>query len=152
MVSLIEINKALVDRLRTALKYTPFELTPIVNYDLEEGFERPSLKVDIESDREFINNNYTGRTVRVNVYFFASDIKKYKIENLKIQEIIENTFLGGFKIAQNCHVYVEDIESDIIDTVLEVSFEFNIISEKINLEDENAEYMETLHLDFKGDN
>lgn len=152
MLSLMDINKSIVERLRNSLKNTPFKSTPIINTDLEEGFERPSLKIDVRADREQINTNYTGRTVAVDVYFFASDIKKYKIENLKIQDIIENTFLGGWSIAEGCFIHVYDIESDIVDTVLIVSFEFEIVNQVVNQEEENAEYMETLNLELKGDN
>lgn len=149
MISLLDINKSLVDRLRQSLKNTPFKSVPIVNSDLKEGFERPSLKIDISADREQINTNYTGRNINVEVYFFASNINEYKIENLSIQEIIEETFIGGWSISPNCFIYINDIESDIIDTVLVINFEFSIVNEILINDD--SEYMESLELDLKGE-
>lgn len=146
MISLIDINTSLVDTLRNSLIGTPFEATPIIPGDITEGFERPGLKIDFDSIKlENINANFKARALTVRVYFFASNLKRYKIENLQVQEIIENIFFKGIWIT-GYYVPINDINAEIVDTVLTIDFDINITA---FVDDEQGELMEDIETDFK---
>lgn len=146
MITLLDINKSIVDTLRGALIGTPFEVTPIIPGDITEGFERPGLKIDFDSIKlENINANFKARALTVRVYFFAKDLKKYKIDNLQMQEIIENIFFKGIWIT-GYYIPINDINAEIVDTVLTVDFDINITA---FVDDEQGELMEDIETDFK---
>jgi hypothetical protein len=145
MISLLDINTSLVNKLRGALLGTPFEGTPIAPGDLSE-IARPSLKVDFDSIKlENINANFKARALTVRVYFFATSLKKYKIENLQVQEIIENIFSKGVWI-NGYYIPINDINAEIVDTVLTVDFDIYITAFN---DDETGDPMEDLDTDFK---
>lgn len=146
MITLLDINKSIVDTLRGALIGTPFEATRIIPGDITEGFERPGLKIDFDSIKlENINANFKARALTVRVYFFAKDVKNYKIDNLQMQEIIENAFLKGIWIT-GYYIPINDINAEIVDTVLTVDFDINITA---FVDDEQGELMEDIETDFK---
>lgn len=149
---LIKIHKAIVDKLRAELKGTEFEKTPIIPRDLSEGFSRPAIKIDIESSN--LSNesyNYYGRNISIEIHFFASDINKYKIENMKVQELIEQAFIDGIRIDEKCFVNIEEIECVTSDTVLIATFDFNIMFDKPKVvrERNEGEFMEDLELELE---
>jgi len=149
MISLLDINKALIKVLKESIMNTEFSDVPIIATD-ETEIIRPSLKLNMEAKNlEKVNANWVGRTIETNLYFFAKDLKKYKIDNLKIQDIIESAFIEGLRIKENVYVYINDIEVDTVDTVLVITFEFDVINELIKIDD--SEYMETLDFELKGE-
>jgi len=129
MISLLDINKYIVEKLRGALSGTPFEATTIIPGDITEGFERPGLKIELDNIKlENINANFKARAVTIRVYFFAKSLKQYKIDNLQMQEIIETTFTNGIWI-DGYYIPINDISAGIIDTVLTVNFDISITSQ-----------------------
>lgn len=145
----MDINKAIVDQLRGALIGTPLESVPIPSSDLLE-IQRPSLKVILDVGKlENINANFNGRTLTVRVYFFATDIKKYKIDNLTMQGIIEDSFIKGIWV-DGWYIPITDINSQTVDTVLEVDFDLSINSYDIDeaTTGEGTEFMEDLDFDI----
>lgn len=125
MLSLAQINKAVADQLRGALISTPFESVLISPGDLSE-MERPSLKLEIDGGKlENITASFKGRTITTRVYFFASNIKKYKLENLQVQEIIEETFIKGIWI-DSYYIPINEVNSEVNDTILQVDFDISI--------------------------
>ena len=146
MISVIDINTSIVDTLRSALIGTPFEAIRFISQDITEGFERPGLKIDLDNMKlENLNADFKARAVTIRVYFFAKDLKQYKLENLEMQEIIENTFLKGVWINEN-YIPITDIEAEVVDTVLTVEFDINITAYS---DDEPGELMEDLETEFK---
>lgn len=144
MISLFDINKSIVDKLRGSLSGTPFESVPISPSDLSE-IERPSLKIELDGIKlENINANFLGRSLTVRVYFFATDLKKYKIENLHMQEIIEGAFIKGIWI-NNYYIPITDINAEVNDTVLQVDFDISITA---FVDDETGELMEDLDMEL----
>ncbi|MFW2490971.1 phage tail terminator family protein [Clostridium chromiireducens] len=124
MISLAQINKAVADQLRGALVGTPFESVPISPGDLSE-IERPSLKIEFDGGKlENINASFKGRTLTIRVYFFASNLKKYKLENLQVQEIIEDSFIKGVWIS-NYYIPVNEVNAEVNDTILQVDFDIS---------------------------
>ena len=127
MLSLIDINKAINDKIKAALVGTDFESVKIVAEDVSKPIIRPSIKVDLEqSENGKFNASCREKTLTIRVYFFASDANKYKIENLKFQDIIETALLDGLYV-NDAHVPVDDITSDVADTVLIISFDLYLL-------------------------
>jgi len=122
-MTLLELNKAINDKIKQALVDTEFSQVDIIAEDVSEPIIRPSLKTSIEiSTTGILNPRSKDRTVTARVYFFASDRYKYKIENAKMQEILENAILNGIEV-ENGFYPVDDVTSETVDTVLVVSFE-----------------------------
>lgn len=150
MLSLVQINKAVAGQLRGALIGTPFESVPISPGDLSE-IERPSLKIELDGGKlENINANFKARAVTIRVYFFASDLKKYKLENLQLQEIIEETFIKGIWI-DSYYIPINDVNAEVNDTILQVDFDISFTALHIDYDpysEGSGELMEDLDLDF----
>ncbi|MBY6860803.1 hypothetical protein EXM65_12500 [Clostridium botulinum] len=150
MITISAIHKQIVIMVRNALKGTEYESIKIMSSDTSEGFDRPSIKVNIESsDLAKINANYVQRIATVSVYFFATDIKNYKIENLKIQDFLENIFIQGVRF-EGCYIPINEIEVETIDSVLETSFMLDVTNQLDKLDELNAEYMEDLNINYEG--
>ncbi len=153
MITLLELNKAINNKIINALKDSEFKSVPIIASDLSEPIVRPSLKI-------FLDNATTGkfnscmkeRTLTVRVYFFASDLEKYKIENTKVQDLIENEFLTSLKVNDSFYIEVDEVEATVSDKVLICSFDIETLEDipEIILND-GVEYENMENLHFKID-
>lgn len=78
-----------------------------------------------------LNYKNKERTLPIRVYFFAENRLKYRIDNLKMQDILENAFLEDVKVTDTFYMPITEngIYSSIVDTVLEVSFDLYSIEE-----------------------
>lgn len=153
MISLLEINEAINDKITHALKGTPFELVEIVASDLKEPILRPSIKTVLDDGNTGkMNSRMKERTLTCRVYFFASDLRKYKIENTKVRDLIENEFLTPIKVTDTFYIDVDEVEAEISDTVLICSFNIETLEDipEIILDD-GIEYepMENLNLEME---
>lgn len=153
MLSLVQINKAVADQLRGALIGTPFESVPISPGDLSE-IERPSLKIELDGLRlENMTANIKARNLIVRVYFFASDLKKYKLENLQVQEIIEDSFIKGIWI-DSYFIPINDVNAEVTDTVLQIDFDISVTALHTDYDpygEGSGELMEDLDLNINID-
>ncbi|MDD2217955.1 MAG: hypothetical protein PHW03_05880 [Eubacteriales bacterium] len=124
MITLLQINKAINDRIKSALVGTDFSSAPIMAEDVSEPIIRPGLKVGIESstNRKF-NFKCREKNLTCSIYFFAKDRYKYKIDNAKMQEIIETAFLEDLEVEEGFYMPIETVESETADTVLVCSFD-----------------------------
>jgi hypothetical protein len=146
MITLIQINKAVNNSIENALIDTEFSEVPIIAEDVSEPIVRPSLKIQIGNTKTGkFNKNNKERTLTVRVYFFAKDRYKYKIDNLKMQELIENAFLEDLKVTDTFFVPIvgDGVESEVVDTVLECSFDLYTVE---LLPETPGELMEDLEL------
>ncbi|WMI80904.1 phage tail terminator family protein [Anaerotignum sp. MB30-C6] len=122
MLTLIEINKAINNTIKKALGFTDFKDVPLCPEDVTEPIIRPSIKVEMDSSKNGrLNSCMREKTLTIRVYFFASNLRKYKIENLKMQDVLENAFLDGLYV-DGAYIPIEEVESDVTDTVLICSF------------------------------
>lgn len=153
MITLLELNKAINNKIKNALANSEFATVPIIASDLTEPITRPSIKVFLEdATTGKFNNNLKERSLTVRVYFFATDIKKYKIENTKVQDLIENEFLTPLVINDSFYIDVDEVESNTSDTVLICSFDLETledIPEVVIDEGVNYEPMENLNLEME---
>lgn len=144
----MQINKAINNTIESALVDTDFKDVEIVAKDFTDGIQRPSLKVGFDNSKTGkFNKQLKERTLTVRVYFFAKDKNYYKIDNLKMQDIIENAFLEDIQITPSFFMPIvneEGVQSEIIDTVLECSFDIYSLEEIYD--DSALEPIETLNL------
>lgn len=155
MISLLEINKAVNDKIKHALSDSSFKDVPIIASDLSEPIVRPSLKITFDDGNTGkFNSCMKERTLTYRVYFFASDLKKYKIENTKVQDLIENEFLTPLKVTDTFFIDVDEVEANTSDTVLICSFDIETLEDipEIIL-DNGVEYeiMENLNFDIESE-
>ena len=153
MITLLEINKAVNEKIKHALADSEFSSVPIIASDLSEPIVRPSIKVFLEDGTTGkFNSCMKERTLTVRVYFFATDLKKYKIENTKVQDLIENEFLTPIKVTDTFYIDVDEVESTISDTVLICSFDIETLENIPDIIlDDGVEYerMENLNLELE---
>lgn len=153
MITLLEINKAINNKIEHALADSEFKTVPIIAGDLSEPIVRPSIKVFLEDGNTGkFNSCMKERTLTVRVYFFATDLKKYKIENTKVQDLIENEFLTPLKVNDNFIVDIDEVETNTTDTVLVCSFNIETLEDipEIILDDgKEYEPMENLYLELE---
>lgn len=123
MLTLLEINKAVIDAIKAALVGTSYSSVPLIAEDVSEPIKRPSLKIEIEpSTVGKFNDCCRDRTIGFKTYYFAADRNKYKLDNTKMQDIIEMALLNGIFIG-TVHIPIMSIESEVIDSVLVVAFD-----------------------------
>ncbi|MGE4272062.1 MAG: DUF6838 family protein [Desulfitobacterium sp.] len=152
MPTLLDINKAINDKIETTLVGTAFSMVPLVAEDVSEPITRPSIKVEIDSvTSSNLNPSSKEKTLTCRVYFFASDRYKYKIENAKIQDLLENAVLGGVSVGDGFYP-IDEVSSETTDTVLICSFDLYAVEllpePTVNGIGEPLEPMETLTLNL----
>ena len=77
MISLLEINEAINNKITHALAESDFKSVEIIASDLKEPIVRPSLKVILDAGNTGkMNRRMKERTLTCRVYFFASDLRK----------------------------------------------------------------------------
>mgnify|MGYP001072302400 FL=1 len=155
MISLLEINEAINNKITHALAESDFKSVEIIASDLKEPIVRPSLKVILDAGNTGkMNRRMKERTLTCRVYFFASDLRKYKIENTKVQDLIENEFLTPIKVTDTFFIDVDEVESTINDTVLICSFDIETLEDiPDEILDDGVEYenMENLYLNIESE-
>ena len=155
MITLLEINKAINEKIKHALADSEFSSVPIIASDLSEPIVRPSIKVFLEDGNTGkFNSCMKERTLTVRVYFFATDLKKYKIENTKVQDLIENEFLTPIKVTDTFYIDVDEVEANTSDTVLICSFNIETLEAIPEIIiDDGVEYemMENLNLSIESE-
>lgn len=153
MITLLELNKALNDKIKKALSLSEFSTVPIIASDLSEPIIRPSLKVFIDSGTTGkMNSSMKEQTLEVKVYFFASDLRKYKIENIKVRDLIQNEFLTSLKVSDTFYIDIDEVECEVSDTVLICSFKLETLEDIPELIIDNGiEYdnIENLYINLK---
>lgn len=153
MITLLEINKAVNDKIEHALANSEFETVPIIASDLSEPIIRPSLKVFLDDGTAGkFNSCMKEQTLQCKVYFFATDLKRYKIENMKVRNLIQNEFLTPLKVSDTFIVDIDEVEAETSDTVLICSFNIETLEDiPESIIDDGIEYepMENLNLEME---
>ena len=114
--------------------------------DIEEGFLRPSFFV--ESDNENygkIGQSYADDSLTIRIYYFPSDPKNNRLENMEIKSELIRLFRFSINIDDNFVIPVDDITSTIADKVLIVSFDLIMVQD---IEADNQEIPLMEDLDF----
>ncbi len=147
MITILEINQAIIGKLGIALEDTAFSEVPFTAEEVKRGIKRPSIKVEISETKDVkVNSLCREKEISVNIYFFAKDRDNYKIDNIKMQNIITETFLDGLFAKEGFYIPIESIESEVSDTVLICSFELYSIE---LLPDDTAQMDPMEELEFR---
>lgn len=158
MISILDINKAINSTIDQALSQDDnFKDVEIVAEDVTEPIIRPSIKIQFEdSTNGRFNVNMREKKITCRIYFFCKDRYHYKIDNMKMQELIENVFIMGLYVPDNFYIPIDSVDSIVSDTVLQCSFDINTLEdipeETINKDTgEDYEDMEELNLNIRED-
>lgn len=150
MITLTQLNKAICDKVRTALDGAGLKIT-LSPEDLAEPIRRPSIKVSIADGTSGRDNSRMRRTgVTVRVYFFAKDRQRPKKENLQIREVLSEAFLEEIKVGEFWIPVMEDVEFMVTDGVLIATLDLDyleLLPEQKTGEYESIEMLENLHFD-----
>ncbi len=140
MMNIKELNRAVVGKVRTALEGTEFEGIQIDSEDISSNVKPNTLKI-------FFDANYSQEmgqrvvTVEVEIFYYARDTRKYKIDCLNMQDILQDALLQGIETDDE-FIAIEGLEFDIASKTLGCAFEFTY--KYVTLSDEDAEPIEEL--------
>lgn len=126
------------------------EIKILSESDVAEKIIRPSfmVKIDNASTSNFMFDT-ADETLTVIIYYFASDKDKNKLENLDMIKQLKRLFLRNNQIeiiqetGESFYVGVEETESEIVDKVLNFSFDLEF-SQDWEQEENDIELMEDL--------
>jgi len=145
MVNLIDVHKSVEKRIKQALIGTSFSTIELTPEDITENFPRPSIKVRLEnSTNGKYNSTCREKTLTYRVYFFAKDRYKPAIDNMKMQDIIENTLLEDLEVIEDFFIPIENVNSEVSDGVLICSFDLYCV--ELLPDTDTSEMMETLNI------
>lgn len=145
MITLKDIFKAVCDHIAQVTDIA------IVDSDLEEPVERPSFKVFMDTVKTgFYSSALRQVKVYFNIYYYAENQKRSKVEIYEIKDKLSYSFLEPFEIKQGCCVYIDDIAFEKVENgILNISFDFEIATEFIY--ESSLETMEDLFIDLEED-
>lgn len=143
MVKYTDILKAINTQITTA-----FPDIEIQSKDITEGFDRPCFFVDFVSmAASEMMNYYRSRKTTIVIYYFPSDIYKNRIEILQKQDKLEEIFMKILKVNESFIITINETESNIIDGVLQFSFDLETVEQ---LERETPEpLMEEIDIEIR---
>lgn len=145
MLTLLQVDTAINEKIRKALAGTEFESIPLTFEDNAENLIRPSMKVVVDSLKiAKFNSNCREKTFTMSVSFFAKDIYKCNADISKMQELLEDALLDDIYVESIC-IPVSNLNSEMKDGILKISFEL-YVSELLP----DTDFSETMEsLEFK---
>ncbi len=154
IVTLIDINRAIVDNITLALSDTGFKDVEFSSMSIEEDIIRPSFYLDFDNNKtNRFNYSLKERNLNIRLFYFAKTRDNSKFELLKIQDILENLFLKEIKITEDFYFPSVEVEFDVDkkNGYLTMNLELYSLEEIdfIQAITDNAEPMETLEIDTK---
>jgi hypothetical protein len=130
MLTRVQINKAINDLIKA--KFTGI---PIQSRDVEEGFDRPSFFVSIETNRTETFQSNMLRDMTCRILYFPSDQHIFKEEAYNVTDQLESLFGLNFAVVDRV-ITIDDAESFIVDKVVHYDFNFSYY-EDAQVEDES---------------
>jgi len=118
MLSLMDIKLAINNKL-----ISKFPKIEIQSSDIKEGFKRPSFFVKFDYSSKTDYQHIFERLLTIRIYYFPWNRYRYNIELLKMQEKIEALFCLGIYVNDRFLKLDNDIQSEVVDGVLIVSFD-----------------------------
>lgn len=150
MIKLNDIRDAINKTIINALAETKFDGIKPTAIDYTDGIPRPSLRVIFDGAKTGkFNRQLKERTLTIRVYFYAKNKDKYRDDNIEMQDIIENAFLEPIKVSDTFYMPIvseDGVSSEVIDTVLECSFDLYSLEEIYD--DSDLEPMEELNINL----
>ena len=126
MITRAQINEAI----NSAIK-AEFPGIKIVSRDVEEGFERPSFFVQLETNRTETFQGSVRRDMTCRIRFFPTDRHQYKEEAYDVIDRLETLFGLNFQVGERT-ITIDGAVADIIDKVVHYDFDFSFYDDAGN--------------------
>lgn len=119
MLTRAQITKAINDKV-----LAEFPTIPIQSSDVEEGFQRPSFFVSLETNRGegFQFSNLRDMTCRI--LFFPTSRYQYMEEAYDVMDRLEKLFGLSFTVGDRT-ITINSATADVIDKVVHFDFDFS---------------------------
>lgn len=142
MLTRVQINNAINEKLDSE-----FPTIPIQSSDVEEGFNRPSFFVTLETNSGDGGLFSTQRDMTCRILFFPTDRYDYKEEAYDVQDRLEKLFGLNFPVAGRT-ITIDSYTSRIFDKVVHYDFDFTFFDDPAvdPCAGENPEKMQELKL------
>lgn len=141
MTSVIDVIRALSELIEK--EYPNY---PVVDYDVDEDFPRPSYFINVENvHTEWVATDYVQESSDLEITFFAENRYEGFLELLDMKNNLTKLFNEPLQLADNFYVTLLETTSEVFkaDKVLTFSFTANIVN-KIE-RNETDYYMENLY-------
>lgn len=141
MISLLSLNRAVCDLYQQALEAAGTGAS-LKAEDVSGPIIRPSGKVELEdcTDARLLASGRE-RTVTFRLYYYATDEKRPKLENLAVRQAIGEAFLDGITVEDTYLGIDEGISFTVTDGVLVATLDLTITEP---IPEADGEPMETL--------
>ncbi|MBU7320279.1 phage tail terminator family protein [Paenibacillus oleatilyticus] len=113
-----QLNKAVNERISAE-----FPDISIQSSDVEEGFERPSFFVEIDTDASETFQFTLQRDMTCRILFFPTDRNEFKEEVYDVQDRLEKMFGLNFSVLGRT-ITIDEAETFVMDRVLHYDFRF----------------------------
>lgn len=141
LTSVIDVIRALSEMIEK--EYPNY---PVVDYDVDEDFPRPSYFINVENvHTEWVATDYVQESSDLEITFFAENRYEGFLELLDMKNNLTKLFNEPLQLADNFYVTLLETTSEVFkaDKVLTFSFTANIVN-KIE-RNETGDYMENLY-------
>ena len=138
-MTLKELNKAVCGLVKRAAEASGLG-AELMAEDLSAPIQRPSLKVELEEDRDArAIRHRVEQAITFRVYFFAADQYRPKLDNLAMRQAL----------AEETVPIDEGLSFTVTDGVLVASMDLTLDQRIIPAEEEDAELMEELNVNLE---
>ena len=133
MITLKDISNAIINQTYSGLANTTYNTVKFSSTDIKVKITRPSLFLEFDSNRiGLFNANNKERTLSAKVYYFPSDVSKFKIEDMEVQGYLENIFLKYLVVNDTFVINITEIDFTITDGVLTCTMELYTVEDITN--------------------
>ncbi|MBW9154862.1 phage tail terminator family protein [Clostridium tagluense] len=120
--------------------------------DVSEKIIRPSFFISLDNLKaNKFCDSALDKNITIRIYYYPTDAKKNKIENLNIIDELNEIFVENniIKVNENFNIEIfDEVEADVIDKI--VHYYFNVFtSEEIITNEDDIEMMEELEINIK---
>ena len=138
MVTMIDIKKSIVEKLEP--------LGEVIANDIRSGFDKPAFFIQLMPLGDTPGVNISTITLMINIHYFPND--KIELENLKMLDNLRKIFIHTLKCGDRVFT-LSDKRFDIIDNVLQFTFDIRYTEETLNEFEEEYETAIDLSIDFE---
>lgn len=150
MISLKDINKAIVSQVKEGLKDTQFKEVGFATTDITEKISRPSFFIEFSNNKTgLFNAHLKERNLKTKIYYFAKNKIKPKLELMNMQEELEKIFLRKIKVNEDFYIPIVENEFETDKENGYLVLEMNLYTLEMIEDTEEVEFMEELNLNNK---
>lgn len=144
MITIKQINKAVCDTYKTALA-AAVPRARLLAEDVRTSAPPPCGKVELDDGADaHLMQSGRERSVTFRLYYFPTDCKRPKLENLAVREAIGEAFLYGMTVGDVTVCIDDGVSFSVTDGVLTTTLDLILYDA---IDEPEAETMETLNYD-----